>query len=255
MKPDFRCIRLILIVILFPLFPQAQGIDKLLQEAKQYETVFKDNEALLKYLEVLKIQPDHIVSLCKASELYSLTGKRQISKEKQKDYYAAALKYAKLAYATNPTYSDACFVMSVAMGRLAMMASGQEKIDAVKAIKSYAEKAIQFDPSSFKGYHVLGKWHYEVSNLSSLEKWLVKVTYGALPESSLGKSIAYYEKSMQLNNTVLINYLELAKAYYKNEEEKKGIAMLEAISRLPNSSGDDATIRAEAKKLLEKWKD
>lgn len=255
MKPDCRWICLFLLGLLVPLLTAAQGIDKLLQEARQYEVVFKENEALLKYLEILKIQPDHIVSLCKASELFSLTGKRQSSKEKQKEYYAAALKYAKLAYATNPTYSDACFVMSVAMGRLAMMASGQEKIDAVKAIKSYAEKAVQYDPSSFKGYHVLGKWHYEVSNLNSLEKWLVKVTYGALPEASLSKAIAYYEKSMQLNNTVLINYLELAKAYYKNDEEKKAIGTLEAIGRLPNTSGDDATIRAEAHKLLEKWKD
>lgn len=255
MNPDNLFLRFVFVLLLLPFFSKAQGVDKLLLEAKQQEAVFRDNEALSKYLEVLKLQPDHITALCKVSELYSLTGKRQATKEKQKEYYAAALKYAKQAYATNPTSADACFVMSVAMGRLAMMASGQEKIDAVKAIKSYAEKAVIYDPGNFKGYHVLGKWHYEVSDLNSLERWLVKVTYGALPDASLSKSIAYYEKSMQLNGAILINYLELAKAYHRNDEEKKAIATLEAMGRLPNSSGDDATIRAEAKKLLEKWKD
>ena len=255
MNPDLRLLKFVFILLLLPLFPKGQGIDQLLMEAKQNEAVFKDYETLMKYSEVLKIQPNHITALCKVSELFSLTGKRQATKEKQKEYYAAALKYAKQAYATNPTSAEACFVMSVAMGRLAMMASGQEKIDAVKAIKSYAEKAVQYDPDNFKGYHVLGKWHYEVSNLNSLERWLVKVTYGALPDASLSKAIGYYEKSKQLNSAILINYLELAKAYHKNDEEKKAIATLEVMATLPNSSGDDATIRAEAKKLLEKWKD
>jgi hypothetical protein len=135
MNPDFRLIRFVFVLFFLPLLSKAQGIDKLLLEAKQQESVFKDNEALIKYMEVLKIQPDHITALCKVSELFSLTGKRQASKEKQKEYYAAALKYAKLAYATYPTSGEACFVMSVSMGRIAMMASGQEKIDAVKAIK------------------------------------------------------------------------------------------------------------------------
>ena len=143
--------------------------------------------------------------------------------------------------------------MSIALGRLALMASGSEKIEDVREIKKYAERAIQLDPLNFKAYHVLGKWYFEVSNLSSFERWLVKVTYGALPAASYAEAIKNYEKSRQLNPALLVNYLELAKCYYNNNDKKKAIEFLKMIPRIPNSGAEDPTVRIEAKTFLEKW--
>lgn len=232
---------------------RAQDVNQLLAQARQQEAAFREQEALNKYLEVLILQPDHIVALCKASELYNITGRKTADKDQQKARYRASLDYARKAIAINPTNAEANFVMSISMGRLAMMASGEEKIKAVKDIRRYAEKCIQFDPNNFKGYHVLGKWHYEVSSLSSIERWLVKVTYGALPQSSFADAIRCYEKSRQLNPGLLINYVEEAKARYKNGEKAKALELLHTLARLPDSSADDAMIRKEAKGLVKKW--
>jgi len=243
-----------LLLSILPFENKAQDLANILNEAKRLEAAFKDQEALNKYLEVLRYQPTNLTALCKASELYSKLGKRQSGKENQKKYYNSAKDYAQKALQANSNSSEANFVMSVALGRVALLSSGDEKIKAIKDIKTYAEKSIRFDPSNFKGYHVLGKWHYEVSNLSAVEKWLVRVTFGALPEASLGDAIRNYEKSKQLNPSFLLNYLELARSYHRDDKDKKAIEMLEALLKLPDASSDDATIRREAQKLLQEYK-
>ena len=233
----------------------AQDTKTLLKDAQQLEIVFKDNDALQKYLQILKSEPNHLVALCKSSELYSKLGKRQTTKQKQSEFYVSAKQYAEKALKVNESSAEANFVMAMAMGRMAMQNSGKEKIKAVKDIKHYAERCIQLEPGNFKGYHVLAKWHYEVSDLSSLERWLVKITYGALPPSSLDDAIRNYEKSKQLNPGFILNYLELAKAYHRNDEDKKAIVHLQAMLKLPNTQADDNSIKDEGRKLLKELTD
>lgn len=232
-----------------------QDISTLLAEGRQLEAAFRDAEALERYQAVLRLDPRQFTALCKVSELHSLLGKRQPTPAKEKEYYQAAENYAGQALAVNPASTESNFVMALAMGRMAIISSGEAKIKAVKAIRLYAEKCIQADPGNFKGYHILARWHYEVSDLNSLEKWLVKLAYGSLPPASLATAISYYEKSRTLNPGLLINYLELAKCYHRKEDDKKAIAYLNDLLRLPNQMADDPIVRKEAEALLKRWKD
>ena len=231
--------------------PHAQDPAALLHEAGKLELPYKDVDALQKYLQVLSIQPSHIVALCKTSELYNLIGRRIPDKEKQRTYYHASQTYAERALKANPNHSEANFVMALSLGRMAQTGSGQSRINAVKLIRQYAERCIQLDPTNFKGYHVLGKWNLEVSNLSSFEKWLVKMAYGALPPATLDNAILNYEKSRQLNPAFQLNYLELARAYHKKDQDSKSLAMLKTVLAMPNHSADDQRVHKEAKELLE----
>lgn len=248
----------IICVILFsfilPLQSKSQDVDLMLQEAQKLESANKENEALQKYLEILHHQSYNLPALCKISELYSRLGKRQSTKEKQKEYYKTAKTYAQKALQTNANSSDANFVMAVAMGRITQVASGEERIKAVKDIKSYAEKCVKLDPNNFKGYHVLGKWHYEVSDLNSVEKLLVKVAYGSLPKASLEDAIRNYEKSKQLNPNFILNYLELAKAYHRKGNKKHAISLIETMLKIPDVTPDDAVIKNQGKELIKDWK-
>lgn len=245
-----------LVLILFAAIPysvtiHAQDVSALMRQAALLERNFKDEQALQKYLEVIKSDPANLVALCKASELYSIVGKRQPTKEKQKEYYKKGLELARKAIKINPDNSDANFAMAISMGRTALISSGEEKIRAVRDIKIYADKCVKIDPSNFKGYHILGKWHYEVSDLSSLERWLVKVTYGALPASSMDEAIRNYDKSRKLNPAFLLNYLEVAKAYKKKGETKKARALIEQMLKLPHTTSDDPKIKSLGRKLLD----
>ena len=247
-------IGLMLFLLILPFENNAQDINTLLRDAQQLESAFKEPEALQKYLDVIRYQPSNITALIKISELYSILGKHQGTKDKQKEYYRNARVYAQKALNVNGNSSDANVVMALAMGRMALISSGDDKIKAIKDVKSYSEKSVQLDPNNFKGYHVLAKWHYEVSDLNSVEKWLVKVAYEALPKASLEDAIKYFEKSRQLNPSFLLNYLELAKAWHRKENNKKAREFLEIMLKMPNKMGEDGTIKAKGKKLLEEYK-
>jgi hypothetical protein len=83
---------------------------------------------------------------------------------------------------------------------------------------------------------------------------LLKMAYGSLPPSSLSLAIRNYEKSRQLNSGFLLNYLELAKSCHRKDETKKATELLNIMIKLPLASSNDATIKAEGKKLPEKWR-
>ena len=235
---------------LFALSVVGQDVNLILRDAQKEEAAFREREALAKYLEVLRYQPQHLTALCKTSELYSILGKRQQSKDKQKQYYQLGKKYAEQALRVNPNHAESNFVMAIAMGRIALISSGEERIQAVREIRNYAEKCVRIDPNNYKGYHVLARWYLEISNLNSVERMLVKVAYGALPKATLEDAIKYYEKSRSLNPTFVVNYLELAKAYNRKGEEKKAIEMLRTMEKLPNTAADDPKIKREGRELL-----
>jgi tetratricopeptide (TPR) repeat protein len=239
------------LMLTLPMKATSQDVAALLREGERLEHGFRETEALQKYKEVLRLQPNNLTALCKASDLSSRIGHRQTNKQVQADYYRAAKAYADAALRTNPQSAEANFVMSVAMGRMAMLSGGKEKIQYVNEIRRYAENTLRYDPNNFKAYHVLGKWHYEVSNLNSFERTMARVLFGGLPKASLRDAIAYYEKSRSLEPTFSINYLELAKAYRRNHEEKKAIDMLTKLQTIPNRIEDDARIKREGKELLQ----
>jgi tetratricopeptide (TPR) repeat protein len=236
---------------LLPFWVAAQDVQTLLQQGAALEKSFRDQDALLKYGEVLKKDAHNIIALCKVSQLYTVIGKRQDSKEKQKEFYNKGLDHARLAIKYAPGNAEANFSMAICKGRIAQVSSGEEKIKAINEVKAYADKSIHLDPNNFKGYHLLGKWYFEVSDLNTVEKWLVKMMYGSLPKATLDDAIRNYEKSKQLNPNFMLNYLELAKAYVREGQDAKAKKLLLQMQSLPHTTSDDPKIKALGKKMLD----
>lgn len=244
----------ICLLLILPIKAVTQDVALLLRDAERLEHTFREAEALQKYMEVLRIQPTNLLVLCKSSDLCSRVGHRESDKTKKADLFNKAYTYAESALKVNPYSAEANFVMAVAMGRMALLTGGKEKIRYVNEIKRYAENTLKYDPSNFKAYHVLGKWHYEVSNLNSFERTMARIMFGGLPKASLQDAITYYEKSQSLQPNFSLNYLELAKAYHRNHENKKAIDLLVKLQAIPNKIEDDARIKREAKELLDEIK-
>ncbi|MFT3681101.1 MAG: hypothetical protein QM791_12555 [Ferruginibacter sp.] len=231
----------------------AQDINALLKEAARLETLPNEKASLEKFKEVLKLQPTNLLALTKCSELCSRIGKREASEKSAENYYLTAKNYATAALKINPANSDANCVMAIALGRIALSKSGKEKLNSAKEIKRYTDAALKYDPANFKAWHVLGKWHYELSTLNFFERTIVKVVFGGLPPASLKESIAAFEKAKNLSAGFLLNYLEMSKAYKENDQNDKAIAALTTLLQLPSQTEDDPIIKKEGRKLLEEW--
>ena len=239
-------------LFLFTKLP-AQDILALTSAADKMELMMDENGALNKFKEILKIQPTNIYALNKCSELCSRIGKRQSNKKITNDFYDAAKAYAAIALKLDPKNSEANCVMAIALGRSSLNKGGKEKITTAKEIKKYVDISLKTDPQNFKAWHVLGRWNYELSNLNFIERAAAKLLYGSIPFGSVQQAIFAFEKANSIVSGFILNYLELAKAYYKNDETGKAITTINKMLLLPNHTQDDAAIKSEGRLLLKKY--
>lgn len=231
-----------------------QNLTVLIRQADSLEASLHEQAAYYKFREVLKVDPRNYYALWKCSELCSRVGNRQATREKKIEFFIAGRMYAQNAIKVNPRAADGYYALSVAMGRKALIESGNERIKAVREIRANAEKALRINPNHGRAWHVMGKWHYEVSNLNAIEKAALKIFYGGLPKASLQESIASYEKARLFEPVFALNNLELAKAYYRDGQKEKAISLLKILPSIPHKTEDDNRIRSEGKLLLEKWR-
>jgi tetratricopeptide (TPR) repeat protein len=235
-------------------FLNAQDVNTLIKQGEQLESYMNDEQAIIKYKEALKLQPGNLYVICKCSELCSkIGGRNKADEKKMTDYYTAAKVYAERAIKLDQQSSEANFVMAMVIGRTAMQKAGRDKLNSVRDIKKYAELAIKYDPNNFKAWHVMGKWFYEISVLNFFERAAARLFYGTLPKASINDAIRAFEKSKELNPGLLLNYLELAKAYKKNSEDAKAKLLLKNMLLLPLKTEDDPSIISEGTALLKKW--
>lgn len=232
----------------------AQTADDLVKQGDLLEKQLKEDEAYQKFKEAIKLNPVHVHALVRCSELASRIGRRQPTKEKQMDFYQAAKIYAERALKVNPKDSEANVVMSLAYARMSLLKNGKEKVEYVREIKNYADRALAYNANNFKALFVIARWHFEVSNLNAVEKAAVKVFYGGLQKNSLDSAIHYYERVKTISPNFVLNYLELAKAYNRAGKKEKAVEALNHLLKMPNTAADDPTIKSEARQLLKTWK-
>ena len=233
--------------------PLAQEINIIVKEAVRLEAIPNEKSALYKFKEALKIQPANLYALTKCSELSSRIAGRELNPKSRDSYNQAAIIYAKTAIRLHPGSDEANVAMAIAVGRTMLKKSGREKLAIAKEIKQYADLALKINPFNFKAWHVLGKWNYEVANLSSLERGWAKIFFGNVPDGSLKNSITAYEKARSINPNFALNYLELARSYQKNNNKQKAIALLKTMLPLPVQTEDDPRIKKDALSLLKSW--
>ncbi|MES2003297.1 MAG: hypothetical protein V4450_02155 [Bacteroidota bacterium] len=231
---------------------QAQDINVILKEADNLEKQQKEAEALEKYKLVLLQNPTQLKALVKGAELSISLGSRQPDKNSKRLYYETALAYANRAYQSDSTQADAAYAMAMASGKMTDVESENKKIVAyVKETKRYVDKALSLNPNHAKANYTLGKWHYEMANLSGIKKIAVKLFYGGLPEGTLEQAIQYMEKCKSLEPYFVTNYLDLAKAYKDNRQPAQAIEVLTKLVKLPTRVSDDVALKAEGAKMLE----
>jgi tetratricopeptide (TPR) repeat protein len=232
---------------------KGQDVSHISNEAMQLEVSMNDEQALIKYKAALSIQPANIFLLCKCSELSTRIGNRLVHEELKQTYlFNSAKSYAKEAISLDSTNSEANFVMCLARGSDAQHSGSQDRIEAVKDIKKYADLSIHYDHNNYKAWYVLGKWYFEINSLNYFQRTAVKIFFGAFPSSSIEDAIHCFERAKTINPGFVLNYLSLAKAYKQKDENEAKQSLITMLS-LPDRTQDDESIKNEGRALLKKW--
>lgn len=248
----------LLITLLLPLFyfvqSPAQDAPALIKEADRLEAIPDESAALNKFKEALQAAPNNVYILSKCSELCSRIGSREKANPSKRDeWFKLAHGYATLALRKEPLSDQANVVMAMVLGKSTLTKSGKEKLKNARTIKKHLDVALQTNQQNYLAWHILGRWNYELSNVSSLEKAGAKVFYGGVPEGTLKNAITYFEKARSLQPYFILNCLSLAQAYHKNGQTAKAIGILKALQSFPVKTEDDATHKQDALKLVKNW--
>lgn len=253
MHEQYRLLKVVFSLFLISVLGdvRAQEVGYLVKEGEQLEKAMKDEEALVKYEEAIRLSPNDLRALTKCSEMYSVIGHRLTDKKKRSEYFTIARTHAEAALRQDSLDADANYAMALALSRLAVVGSVKEKIQYVRGIKTHADASLKADPDHVKVLYTVGKWHHEVSGLGFAEKTALRIALGGMPPASLGEAIENFEKARRLAPSFVANYLALALAYRDSGQSDKAIELLQRMVRLPPKTQDDAGLKEEGKKLLQ----
>jgi tetratricopeptide (TPR) repeat protein len=231
----------------------AQDVEAMVKEANRLEDIPNEMAAYNKLKEVLMAKPNHLYALSKASELCSRIGTRETLASNRDKWYAQALLYANRAITVSPRNDNALVSMAMILGKASLTKSGKEKLKSAREIKRCVDVALQTNPNNYLAWHILGRWNYEISNISTFERAGAKLFYGGVPDGSLKNAIMYFEKSKTLMPLFILNYVELAKAYHKDGQKQKAIGLLKTLQAFPINTEDDAQHKLDAQWMMKNW--
>ncbi len=171
--------------------------------------------------------------------------------EKARPAFEEAVLAARKSTALAPDAPEGHLRLSIAIGKVALLESGKERLRLAKEVRAEAERAVLLDHGSAGAYHVLGRWNRGIAELSFFERTAAKVAYGGLPEgATMNNAVTYFEKAIELEPDVANHRLELGRTYLKLGLKDKARAEFEKAIKCPPRSPFDAEYKNEASKLL-----
>lgn len=240
-----------LFTLLFPCFVFSQDVFVLLKEASNLEREQKENEAILKYADVLTVDSTNKKALLKTVELLVASSYRDEKKAPQKAKAEKAFEFANKYFTIDSTSSDAFYIQALASYCLAKTdIENKIKYELFRTAYLNSKKSLEINPNHTRANYVYGKWHFDMENQTDLKR-VSKILYGGLQKSDIDTAIFYMEKCKIIDPYYMLNYLELAKAYQLINRPAQASELLNKILRLPIRTADDEKWKAEAKKLLE----
>ena len=231
-----------------------------LRRADELYAQFKTSDAERELVKVLRLDPHNAEALSKLARVHIDFGDRVSQstadwQEKRLKEYRVAEEYARKAVQTDPNSTWGHFYVAVSLGNIASLSPVEKQIDLAGEIRDAIEKAISLDPQNGFAYHAYGVWHRKLAEIGKMSRMLASIFYRrSVPQGSLAKSIAYLQKAVALNPTVVVSRLELARSYIAMEEWSQARTFLMSLQDLPVQFSDDAQHKQEATQLLEEIK-
>lgn len=229
---------------------QAQTSEDLIQTGRGYDLKLESQRALACYLQAEKLVPtdaDLLVSI--ARQYRHLMADAEATKEKQR-LGSLALEYGYRAAKLAPHNSDAQLSVAISYGKMLPLLSSKEQLQSSKLIKQGAERAIQLDPRNDLAWHILGRWHRNIAEISGVKRTLAALIYEKLPEATHDDAVKCFVKAIQINPNRVIHYIELGRTYALMGKVVEARSFLTKGLKMPSLEKDDEESKAAGRSLL-----
>lgn len=169
----------------------------------------------------------------------------------KKDLFKEGLSWAKTSIRQDSTDHENYEIASTAFAALLTVSRLRTQAKLADSVRIYAESAIRLHPENDRAHHILGRWHYEVSKLGWLTKFLSRVVFREPQDGSFEKAEEHFNKAIELDN-ISTHRFWLGMAYLEQGKKEQALEQFRIIQTLPYVQHNDDYLKEEAKKLIEK---
>lgn len=211
--------------------------------------------SLVLYEQVLSTSPDHFEAVFESAFLHTKLGKRAPAAADRERHYKKAMQQAEQCLAARPDDANAHFIVAVALGRMTEIQDARQRVENSRRIKMHGDKAIALRPDYAGSWHVMGKLHFRLSNMTMVEKGAAQIIFGGLPPGSSNEAaIAAYRKAVELRPDYLLYKLDLAVALLSTGKRAEAKELFAAIAAAQAQTEDDPHYKQEAVSQLTRLK-
>jgi tetratricopeptide (TPR) repeat protein len=240
------------LLLLMPAVLQAEPADELIAKGDAFYVKLQAAEALKYYLPAEKLEPNNARLLVRISREYRHLMSDAPRSEQKLSLGNTAEDYANRAAALEPNDPEAQLAVAISYGKLAPFQGNRERFEASQIIKDAADKVIRLDPGNDLGWHVLGRWHLALAEVSSLERMLAPFAYGKLPDSTYEDAARCFEKAIELNPNRLMHYIELGDVYARLGRTDEARRFISKGLAMRATEKDDPETKRQGQELLAK---
>lgn len=141
--------------------------------------------------------------------------------------------------------ADAHFQLARALGKIALHKGIFKSASLAKQVRKECQKALAIDSLHDGAWHILGRWHREVSKKPKI----LRIPMG-LGEANREDALAFMRKAVDLNPENMNHHLEMGNTYRRYKMYDQAKAEYLKCLEMPVNDALDEKYRDEAKKSL-----
>jgi tetratricopeptide (TPR) repeat protein len=225
-------------------------IPMLLAEGDAFDAKLDTAHALESYLQAEGLGSTDVGTLNRIARQYALSMNDTPSEDEQRQLGQKALAYAKRAIETDPNNAKAQLSVAICYGRLISLVGARTKVEYSRLIKEHADLALKLDPADSYAWHVLGVWNYELAQMGTVMRAIVKVVYGGVPPASNEEAVRLFRKAAELAPERVSHHAELGRALLAQGNTLRARAEFETALALPSKEKDDGESKRRAMETL-----
>ncbi len=254
MKRSFfpRALAVTSLLLLGSVTSQAETTAELIAKGDAADNSFNPSKALESYLPAEKLNPNDVGLLLRIARQYRHLMCDVWNVSDKLKYGNISLAYAKRAAALAPNNSEAQLSPAITYGKMLPYEGKAEQVAASPLIKAAADLALKLDPRNDTAWHVLGRWHQSLANISSVRRTIGEIMYGKLPVGTNAESVDCFNKAIALNPGRLRHHIELGITYAQMGNNADARKCLEKGLKMPNKEKDDFELKEVGKESLAK---
>ena len=230
----------------------AESVDVLVEKGKVFERNFQATEALSLYLSAEKVEPKNPELLVRIARQYRYLMTDASDTQEKLRLGRIALDYSMRAAACGPKDSDAQLAPAITLGKMLPHLPTKEQVAASPQIKESVDRALAVDSNNDTAWHVFGRWHRVLAEVSTMKRYAAALIYGQLPKGSIEEAERAMKKAIGLNPNRLMHYIELGRIYAVMGRKEEARQFINKGLAMPDKEKDDPETKQRGRETLAK---